>query len=196
MRSNWLVGALSGMLVAGPAIAQENLFDLSTEDQGRVSRGEIVVLMEAGDAPIKRALVVGLVDASPAEVFKVYSDFSNYKTLFGITKSEVIRNDGNVQFGRFVIDFPWPLGQRWTLNETFVDPRNRIIRFKRQEGTFKTYDGLLRVLPEAPKGSRIVYQARIDPDLPVPPWLVNWAQEQIFPQVIQCVRDHLKRKRE
>lgn len=164
---------------------------LSHEQERRVQAGEIVVRIESPDRPV---VVVGIVEAPPEETFRVYADFANYERIFGLTESQVIRQEGNTVQGRFVLDFPWPLGRRWTVNETTLEPERNQFTFRRRDGSFKVYDGSLQVFPEPPRRSRVVYTARIDPALPVPPWLVRWAQERVFPDVIRNVRSFLSRR--
>ncbi len=183
----WL--GLSASLPGGaPARAEGTL---TPEQEQRVRSGEIVVRIDATDRPV---VVVGLVDASPDRTFGIYADFANYRSIFGLTESEVTQQAGNRVQGRFAVDFPWPFGRRWALNETVVDPGRHRFTFRRREGSFKIYEGSLQVLPESENRSRVIYAARIDPDLPVPPWLVQWAQERVFPNVIRNVRGLLAKR--
>lgn len=180
--------AFLGFLALGtPAFAEGAL---TPEQEQRVRAGEIVVKIDSPDRPV---LVVGLVDAPPEQTFQVYADFANYGRIFGLSESQVMHQEGNTVFGRFVVDFPWPFGRRWTLNETVLDPGRHSFTFKRREGSFKVYDGSLQILAEPSQRSRVIYAARIDPALPVPPWLVQWAQERVFPDVIRNVRKALSR---
>lgn len=182
---------LSGGLVLGLGLSVVAAFPLraevmlSPEQEQRVRSGEIVVLIEAPDRPV---VVVGLVDAPVEETYRVYSDFANYGRIFGLPESRVMQQEGNTILGRFAVDFPWPFGRRWTLNEAILEPGQRSFTFKRRDGSFKIYEGSLKVLPETPTRSRVIYAARIDPNLPVPPWIVQWAQERVFPEVIRNVR--------
>jgi len=170
------------LALAMPARAE---LQLTPEQEERVRAGEIVVVMVAPDQPV---VVVGLVDAPPERTFRVYSDFANYGRIFGLPESQVTHQEGNTVLGRFAVDFPWPFGRRWTLNEAKVEPGRLRFTFKRRDGSFKIYEGSLRVLPETPTRSRVIYAARIDPNLPLPPWMLLWAQERVFPDVIRSVR--------
>lgn len=178
---------LGSLVVGAPVFAEEAL---TPEQEQRVRAGEIVVTIASPDRPVR---VVGVVDAPPDRTFQVYADFANYGRIFGLSESQVTHQEGNTVFGRFVVDFPWPFGRRWTLNETVLEPGRRSFTFKRREGSFKVYDGSLQVLAESPQRSRVIYAARIDPALPVPPWLVQWAQERVFPDVIRNVRKAVSR---
>jgi hypothetical protein len=164
---------------------------LTPEQEQRVQSGEIVVKVISTERPV---VVVGLVDAPPEQTYRVYADFANYGRIFGLPESQVTHQEGNMVLGRFAVDFPWPFGRRWTLNEAVLEPSQRSFTFKRRDGTFKIYEGSLKVLPESPTRSRVIYAARIDPNLPVPPWIVQWAQERVFPDVIRNVRKLLAKE--
>lgn len=186
-----VLGGLSVILALAAPSQAEVL--LTPEQEQRVRAGEIVVKIEATDRPV---VVVGLVDAPPEQTFRIYSDFANYGRIFGLPESQVTHHEGNTVLGRFAVDFPWPFGRRWTLNEANVEPGRHRFTFKRRDGSFKIYEGSLRVLPESPTRSRVIYAARIDPNLPVPPWIVQWAQERVFPDVIRSVRSFVAKQPE
>lgn len=190
--------AVSLMLLLAPlsawaAPASEAIYALSADEEQRLQKGEIIVHVEQTKEPIKRTLVVGLIAAPPEEVYPIYTDFASYPELFKSARSsEVIKREGNVLTCKVVIDFPWPLGMRWVTNHTALDPGSTSFTFKKFEGSVKVYEGELKILPEAKSRSRVVYMAKVDPDLPVPAWLVNRVQAHYFPMVIQRVREKLK----
>ncbi|MNK83006.1 Polyketide cyclase / dehydrase and lipid transport [compost metagenome] len=191
MRGLPLGGGLVVIMALASPLRAEVL--LTPEQEQKVRSGEIVVKVVSPDRPV---VVVGLVDAPPEQTFRIYSDFANYGRIFGLPESQVTHQEGNTVLGRFAVDFPWPFGRRWTLNEAVVEPARRIFTFKRRDGTFKIYEGSLRVLAESPTRSRVIYAARIDPNLPVPPWIVQWAQERVFPDVIRSVRSFVAKQDE
>lgn len=190
--------AVSLMLLLAPlsawaAPASDAIYDLSADEERRLQKGEIIVHIEQTKEPIKHTLVVGLIAAPPEDVFPIYTDFESYPELFKSARSsEVLKREGNVMTCKVIIDFPWPLGMRWVTNHTVLDPTTTSFTFKKFEGSVKIYEGALKVLPEARSRSRVVYMAKVDPDLPVPAWLVNRVQAHYFPMVIQRVRDKLK----
>lgn len=189
--------ALSALILLLPLQAwagpnPDAIYQLSADEERRVQKGEVIVHVEQTDEPIKRTLVVGLIGAPPEMVFPIYTDFASYTELFESTRtSEVLRHEGNLVFCKFIIDFPWPLGSRWISNQTTMIPDSQAFTFKKHEGTVKVYEGALKVLPEPHNRSRVVYTAKIDPDLPLPAWLVNMVQAHYFPNVIHRVRERL-----
>lgn len=165
---------------------------LTPEEERRLQRGEVIVHVESSSERIKRTRVVGLIDAPPAAVYPIYADFERYPELFKAARSsEILKQEGNVVTCKVTMDFPWPLGSRWVTNHTFMDPANTSFTFKKFEGSVKVYEGALIVAPEGKDRSRVTYTARVDPDLPVPAWLVNVIQARYFPMTILRVREKL-----
>lgn len=180
------------MLPAALPPPPDAFYQLSPAEERRVEQGEIVVHAEDMPDPVKRTLIEGLVDAPPAITYRVYTDFGHYREIFQIDDSEVLSRQGNTLYGKFVVDFPWPIGERWTDNLTVLSPADRSFTFRRVAGNFRLYQGSLRVLPEGASRSRVIYTAQVDPSLPVPSWLLNMVQSQIFPSVIGAVRTAVK----
>lgn len=186
---------LSLLLLAMPIQAAASpvpqaTIQLSADEERRLQKGEIVVRVEDTGEPIKKTLVTGLIAAPPEVVYPIYSDFGSYTELFKSTRSsEVIKRDGDLLTCKVVIDFPWPLGTRWVTNHTTMDPETTSFTFRKFEGTVRVYEGALKILPEGKSKSRVIYTAKVDPDLPLPAWLINVVQAHYFPMAIQRVRD-------
>jgi uncharacterized membrane protein len=189
--------ALSMVLLVLPlhawaAPSSDAIYRLTADEERRVQKGEIIVHVEETSEPIKRTMVTGLIDAPPEVVYPVYTDFESYPELFKTARSsDVLKREGNVLTCKVVMDFPWPLGSRWVSNYTYLDPANTSFTFKKFEGSVRLYEGALKVLPESRSRSRVVYTAKVDPDLPVPAWLVNMISAHYFPMAIQRVRDRV-----
>lgn len=189
----WLAFSLISLFVplnAWAAPDPDAIYRISPDEERRIQRGEIIVRVEQTDEPIKRTLVAGLIDAPPEVVYPIYTDFESYPELFKAARSsEIVKREGNVWTCRVVMDFPWPLGSRWVTNFTYMDPAKTAFTFKKFEGTVKIYEGSLEVIPEPNGRSRVIYAAKVDPDLPVPAWLVNFISANYFPMTVQRVRD-------
>lgn len=146
--------------------------------------------MQRGQERIKRFQVVGLIEAPIAKVWDAYTDFGRYDQIFQITGSQVRRQQGNTVYGWFYLALMWPLGPRWTVNETVLDPEKWTFTYRRVEGTFKAYDGDLALVSVAPARTRVRYSAKIDPDADfLPTWFLDFVQTQMLPTAITRVRD-------
>ncbi|MBM3266099.1 MAG: hypothetical protein FJZ01_00495 [Candidatus Sericytochromatia bacterium] len=163
---------------------------LSPEEEARVNRGGVVVQMERGSERIKRYQVVGNVEAPVARVWEVYTDFGRYNEIFQITGSQIRRQSGNTIYGWFYLALFWPIGPRWTLNETVLFPERFTFTYQRVEGTFKQYEGDLELSSIAQARTRVRYSAKIDPDAPmIPAWVLDYVQFTMLPTTITRVRD-------
>lgn len=163
---------------------------LSAENEKKVQAGEIVILNQ----PNGRIMVVGMINASPERVFDVYSDFDNYEASFGLPEARILERSGNALTGRFGVELPWPVGRRWARCAIKVDPDQYAFDYHRLEGTFAEYDGELKIIPEGPQKSRVLYAARMDPGVPIPSWMVDWVKQRQFRDIVVNVRNWLKRK--
>ncbi len=145
--------------------------------------------VERGTERAKRFQVVGTIEAPITKVWQAYTDFGKYEQIFQISKAQVRRQQGNTVYGFFYLQLIWPVGPRWTLNETILDPERYSFTYRRIEGTFKAYDGDLALTAVGPEKTRVRYSARIDPDMPlVPTWFLDWVQTNVLPTSITQVR--------
>lgn len=146
--------------------------------------------MQRGPERIKRFQVVGVIDAPILKVWQAYTDFGQYDRIFQITGSQVRRQQGNTVYGWFYLALMWPMGPRWTVNETILEPEKWSFTYRRVEGTFKAYDGDLALLALGSNRTRARYSAKIDPDADyLPTWFLDWVQTQMLPTSITRVRD-------
>lgn len=184
------------LAMAGPAQAEAFFSNLSADEQAKVDRGEIIVKVEKTDAPLKQFLVVGRFEASAADVFRVFTDYDHYAEIFNIKDTKILSRLGNVLNIRATFQLPWPVGERWLINETRLQPERYSFVYKRTEGNIIEYAGSLRILPKSPQACEAYYVAKTDPGIPgIPPWLLNRFQESMLPSSIQSVRDQLKRQK-
>ncbi|HEY9900313.1 MAG TPA: SRPBCC family protein [Pantanalinema sp.] len=180
--------------MAAPARAEAFFDSLSADEQAKVDHGEIIVKVEKTDAPLKNFLVVGRIEASAADVFRVFTDYDNYSKIFNIKETKVLGREGNVLNIRAAFQLPWPIGEKWLVNETRLQPERYSFVYKRTEGNITEYAGSLRIVPKGPRVCEAYYIAKTDPGIPgLPTWLLNRFQESMLPSSIQSVRDQLKR---
>lgn len=176
-----------------PVQAEPAWTTLSDEEQKRVEEGDIIVRVERGDIPLRHFLVTGLVEAPAAKVYRAFSDFDRYSKVFKIKESHVTRQDGNLLNVRAIVDLPWPIGERWVLNETKLEPENYAFSYRRIDGSILEYTGSLRIAPRSPRSCQVYYIAKGDLGIPfLPRWLVEWIQASTLPDTIRHVRAHVR----
>lgn len=183
---NWLIAL---MLLLPPGVA------MSPQEKSKVEQGGIVARMTNGNAKThKLVMAVGMINASPDAVWKVLTDYEHYPRIFNGIKSHqtVSQADANHLVNKVVVDSPWPLPDRWTLNSIEHGSNKRWIKFQKIDGEFKTFMGEWQLVPQG-KGTLLVYKVNIDPGIPlVPDWLINMGTKQILPGVIKAVRQHVR----
>lgn len=161
-----------------------------------LDQGQVLTHLEPGDEPVHEAFAEGVVKAPPAKVWALLTDFADYDRVYtGIKRSEVRGRVGNIVLGYFLLDFPWPLPRRWTLNETYLDPAHLTFSWKRIDGTVKRYQGSLHLYPWHQNQTRMVFRAVMDPGLAfVPGWFIDYVSLNTLPAIIQGVRDHVRQE--
>jgi Polyketide cyclase / dehydrase and lipid transport. len=187
---------LTGLLVFGGAAQARPSFDaLTAEEAAKVERGEIVVNVENTGGDVKHFRVVGLVNASAQRTYEAFTDFARYDEIFHVKDSRILRADGNVLHVRATISVPWPIGDKWVVNETRLEPETNSFSFNRVDGSISSYSGYVKAIPKGPDRCHVYYVAKADPGIPfLPAWLLNQFQASMLPDTIKHVRAYLKRK--
>ncbi|MBU6428155.1 MAG: SRPBCC family protein [Cyanobacteria bacterium REEB65] len=168
---------------------------LTPQTVQQLDAGQVITQVEPGNEPLHHVWCQGIVNAPPSRVWDVLTDFADYDHIYtGIKRSEIRGRTGNTLFGYFLLEFPWPLPERWTLNETRLHPGHLAFDWDRVDGTVKRYEGSLELYPWENNKTRMVFRALMDPGLNfVPGWLVDYVASTTLPGIIQGARDYLAR---
>ena len=168
---------------------------LTPSDAHALDSGQVLARIEPGPEAVHHVSAEGVVDAPPAKVWSVVTDFADYYQIYsGIKRSEVRARNGDTLIGYFLLAFPWPLPERWTLNDTVLDPDRMRFKWQRVGGTVRRYDGSLELLPWHQDETLMVFRAAMDPGLAfVPGWLVDYVSLNTLPAIVQGVRDFVAR---
>ncbi|MCB1169812.1 MAG: SRPBCC family protein [Leptospiraceae bacterium] len=139
--------------------------------------------------------VIGRINASPDEVYGALTDSSKVQQLFPkIKKNEVRMKKGNLYHFYSELVFPFPLQDRWSLNETVFHPGLKAIEWRRIDGSIRVNEGAWRLFPDG-EGTLMIYQVRFDPGLPlVPDWLIEYGMKQEAPSIIVNLRSYFKNR--
>ena len=166
---------------------------LSSPEVQALRDGKVLTHLEPGNTPVHEAYAEGIVDAPPTKVWALLTDFDHYDRIYtGIEQSAVRSRSGNTIMGYFLLDFPWPLPKRWTLNATYLEPARMRFTWRRVGGTVKDYEGSLKLYPWGDHETRMVFRALMDPGLAfVPGWLIDYVSLNTLPAIVQGVRAHV-----
>lgn len=181
------------LLLWAPVARAEDAFGpLSESEQARVDRGEILVQMDQTPNALKSFRAVGQIKAPAERVYGVFTDFEHYVAIFRLKEAQVLTRQGQRLGVRAVLGLPWPVGDRWVLNDTLLSPETMSFAYLRQSGSILRYEGTVRVVALGPTLSQVYYAAKADPGIPLmPAWLLNLFQARLLPDSIQRVRDRL-----
>jgi len=165
----------------------------------RLSNGEVLIKtkqMPGSDLP--EVIVTAVVDAPPAQVWRVIEDCSRYKERMPrVMESVLIKKEGNVLICKVVIDTPFPLPNLEATTRAVHTVGNG--RWKRQwkmiSGDYKRNEGgwTLSAFGKDTQRTLVVYRSAAVPDMVVPKSLQDWARKREMPGLIERLRKEVKK---
>lgn len=165
-----------------------------------LTRGEILVhTEEVKGSSVPRAVTRAVVDAPPARVWAIVSDCSSYaRTMPRIAESKELKREGDEVTCRVVADMPFPMSNLTNVSRAKHSQVDGV--FKREwnlvEGDYKLNRGSWVVAPLDAEGKRsvVIYTLHVEPNVPLPRFLVNGAQKKALPDLIRGLREQTKGK--
>lgn len=188
---------LAVLALAAPAVAvpaNDVPVPLTAVEKAAIDAGEIVVRLDReGESTRADITCLGYVDAPPKKIWDVILSDTDYPKIFSnILACETRYKRGNVVHTYSMLDYPWPLPDKWTLNEMLLDQAHWKIRFKRLAGTTKEVIGSWSLFPDGPR-TLVAYRVHVDPGLPlVPRWAVELGTQHVAPDIINGIRKWIK----
>jgi hypothetical protein len=172
----------------------------------QVTRTDGITVFERENqrAPVPEVKAIGLIEAPPPEVWKVITDYDNYKTTMPYTaESKILSKDGKDTTFYSVIDAPlvskrdyvikltdesdWKEGKGyfkliWTNTDQGPGPKDGLVRVKLNDGFWK--------LEPRENGAKtfVTYYNFTDPGGSIPGFVKNQATKSAVPDVIKHVR--------
>jgi hypothetical protein len=195
MRIQALLTATLLLALAAPAVALPPLpVKLSPAQLAKIRQGDVAVeLFDTGRQTMKDVVSIGYVDAPPAAVWRVITDYENYPRIFpNIKRSETRAKKGNVEDHYSELDYPWPLPDKWVVNRITHEPAKFEARWHRIDGTVKEVVGSWKLIAEG-KRTLVIYTVRVDPGLPlVPAWAITFGTSRVAPEIVRGLRKHIR----
>jgi len=167
----------------------------------RLDHGEVVIDTEAVDgSPLPRVVVLAVIEASPARVWRIIDQVSEYHRTMGGVKSSTEISRGPVQEGeqvraRITVKMPFPLRDLTSVTDAVhtVEPDRRYERrWRLVEGDYRENRGGWVLTPFDDDSARtlVSYTLHAVPNIRIPAALHGVAQRKIIPRLI----DHLRRQ--
>lgn len=184
-----LSAAVATLICATVASAQETPTPITSAQLAEVLAGEILVETERGE-DINRGQVIGQVDAPIAEVSEIVRDTETHESWFPDTVESTAVSPG-VTTGR--THLPLLRDRYWRIEGTHATPTYDGIECEvmtyeydhaYEEGNMDELYGYWLLCPNG-GGTAVKYVINADLGVWLPRAIVNWAQRQLLPGIIE-----------
>ena len=182
-----LVGALTSPAAARPTL-----------DSGRldeIGRYEVLTFSDPFKNGIERGKAIGVIDATPEEVFRVATDYAKYRDFMprvtGSTVRESTRDQALVELHA---ELRWPAGAstvtaRYTHEKLPGDIYR--VKFEMVDGSLKQYLGALYIEPFAPGRTAVTYELVAEPDSLAPKGAINRGIKRSTGNFVHALRQRI-----
>jgi len=193
MTHRWLVGcALLGCALASTADARPTL---DSTRLGELSQYEVLTFNDPFKNGIERGKAIGVIDATPEEVFRVATDYSKYRDFMPrVTRSTVKEAASDHALVEMQAELRWPAGSstvtaRYTHEKLPGDIYR--VKFGMVDGSLKQYWGSLYIEPFAPGKTAITYELVAEPDTVAPKSAINRGIKRSTGNFIHALRQRI-----
>jgi Polyketide cyclase / dehydrase and lipid transport len=172
---------------------------LDPERLGQLERYEVLSFVDAYENGIDRGKAIGVIDATPDEVFRVVTDFPHYKDFVPrISQSDLTSRSNDGALVRLIADLPWPAGRSWIDAEyRFERLPGNIYRahFDKRRGNMRQYLGTVYIEPWSTTPGRpqtaITYEFVAEPDVYAPKSALNKGVRRSAASFVHALRQRI-----
>jgi hypothetical protein len=176
----------------GPAQARPTLDGARL---GQLDRYEVLTFADPYQAGIDRGKAIGVIDATPEEVFRIATDFGRYKEYMPrIIESEQVTRSADSAQVVLTADLPLPAGHSWIEAEyRFEKLPGDIyrVRFDMKRGNMRRYLGSLYIEPYGGYKTAITYELVAEPDAVAPRSLINRGIRRSVGKFVHALRQRI-----
>jgi len=184
--------AVAAALASGSAYARPTLDGPRMDQLGKY---EVLTFSDPFSGGIDRGKAIGVIDATPEEVFRVATDFARYKEYMPrIAGVDQLRRDEDSAQVVISAELPWPAGHTWIeASYRFERTSHDIyrIRFDMSRGNMKRYLGSLYIEPWSRTQTAITYELVAEPDIVAPKSIINKGVRRSAGKFIHALRQHI-----
>ncbi|GIW23688.1 MAG: hypothetical protein KatS3mg068_2695 [Candidatus Sericytochromatia bacterium] len=136
--------------------------------------------------------VIGKIDANIDYVWKLLN--SDNKQIYpDILEKHILEKKGNLYVKKSLLNFPWPLSDRWTIIKEIIDPVNYGKEWIEIGGDIKVNRGAVRLFPYKNNTTIMVFKLSFDPGLSfIPEWAIEMGMKSKAPSIIERIRYCIK----
>jgi hypothetical protein len=183
--------ALAAVLSLSPAARALVPVRVSGDQWTKLDKGEIIVsISKPTPDGLRQYQVMGELDAAAPRVWKMLIDFDRHADIFSaVAKSDTRKTLSATRLLNFKeLKLPWPINNRWFINDTTLYPDKLAYEWHMTEGNVKTQRGQYDLIPRGAK-TLVIYTLYFDPDVAwIPKPLFALAQRVTLPSVIKDTR--------
>ena len=188
-----LVGcALFACALASPAAARPTL---DPARLGELSQYQVLTFNDPFKNGIERGKAIGVIDATPEEVFRVATDYNKYRDFMPkVTRSTVKESAADHALVEMQAELRWPAGSstvvaRYTHEKLPGDIYR--VKFGMVDGSLKQYWGSLYIEPFAPGKTAITYELVAEPDTVAPKSAINRGIKRSTGNFVHALRQRI-----
>lgn len=185
------VGALF-VLVCAPAGARPTL---DAERLSELAHYQVLTFTDPFAGGIERGKAIGVIDATPEEVFRVATDYAKYRDFMPKVVSSTVREQAKDHaLVELHAELRWPAGAstvtaRYTHEKLPGDIYR--VRFAMVQGTLKQYLGSLYIEPFAKGKTAVTYELVAEPDTIAPKSAINRGIQRSTGNFVHALRQRI-----
>ncbi len=137
--------------------------------------------------------VAGIIHANIGDVWNFIT--SEDKIHRDILEKYILNDKGNIKVKKALLNFPWPLQDRWTVYEENINPQLYGKEWKEVGGDIPINRGAIRLFKLEDNKTLMIYKSSLDPGLEyVPQWAIDVGMKYYAPSIIKRIQDYFKEK--
>jgi len=157
-----------------------------------IEKGKIYTNLEKIHNTLGVVTVIGKIDASIEIVWKLIQS-DNDKIYPDILEKQILNQEGNRIIKKSLLNFPWPLSDRWTVYDEEINEKIFAKEWKEIGGDIKINRGAIRLFPYRNNSTIMIFKLSFDPGLKfVPEWAIELGMKYKAPSIIDRIRYCLK----
>ena len=170
---------LAGLTLAGSAADATGKIDVKAVDHG--------------SGKLKEVKAQGYIDAAPAKVWKVLTDYGAYQRFMPrMAQSTLDKRNGNMAIATMKLSLPFPFQGTWYTNRYDENPKAMSLTWRMLKGSIKTTTGGWTLKPQG-KGTMAYYTVRTDIGaILIPKILQDEATKRTVPAIFEAVERRAK----
>ena len=182
-----LIGALATPAAARPTLDSARL--------DSIARYEVLTFNDPFKNGIERGKAIGVIDATPEEVFRVATDYAKYRDFMPrVTNSTVREATPDSAIVELHAELRWPAGAstvtaRYTTEKLPGDIYR--VRFDRVSGDLRQYWGSLYIEPFSPGKTAVTYELVAEPEMMAPKGAINRGIKRSTGNFVHALRQRI-----